>query len=106
MIDGEYHVRWRCWAECDVPDTAGRVYESTAVVLMPTGSEIAACVVWQMASNNDRGVGLWTEDRVVVEIVEPADFAGHYAVEIEIKCKTRGREMTTDELREMYSEVE
>ena len=104
-MDREYDVRWRCWSPYDLPITASRLYENRAVVDAPTGSEIAACVVWQEASNNDRGVGLWSEDEVIVEIVEPADFAGHYRVEIEIKCSTKGREMTIYEVREEYAEV-
>ena len=101
----EYDVRWRCWSTYDRPDTVGRVYENRAVVDFPTGSEVASNVVWQEASNNDRGVGLWTEDEVVVEIIEPAEYAGHYRVEIEIKCSTTGREMTADEVRAEYAEV-
>lgn len=105
MSEHEYDVRWRCWSQWDRPDTVGRLYENRAGVDMPTGSEIAACVVWQMAANNDRGVGLWTEDTVIVEIVEPIAFAGHYAVSINIKVETTGREMPADEIKELYEGV-
>lgn len=102
----EYDVRWRCWSVCDLPQPTSRLSESRAVVDFPSGSEIAANVVWQQAANNDRGCGLWTEDEVVVEIVEPAEYAGHYRVEIKITCSTSGREMTTDEVRAEYAELQ
>lgn len=101
----EIDVKWRCWSQWDRPDTTSRPMENRAIVAVPSGGEIAACVVWQQAVNNNRGAGLWTEDEVVVEIIEPEEFAGHYRVEIEVKCTTKGREMTADEVREEYAEV-
>lgn len=104
-MDREYDVRWRCWAWSDQPDTHSRPFKSRAEVAVPVGSEVAACVVWQQAANNDCGAGLWTEDDVVVEILEPAEFAGHYRVAIEVKCTTRGIEMTADEVRAEYADM-
>lgn len=101
----EYDVKWRCWSEWDVPTMMERVRESHAVCVLPTGSEVASNVVWQEASNNSQGVGLWTEDRVIVEIVEPQELAGFYSVEIKISVSTNGREMTADEAKELFSET-
>lgn len=102
----EIDVKWRAWAYYDRPGDGHQLRESRAVVEQPTGSEIAACVVWQEAANNDQCRSLWLEEAVIVEIVEPVEYAGHYEVAIEIKCTTTGREMTTDEVRAEYAEAE
>lgn len=99
----EFDVKWRAWSEYDLPDISSRPIESHAVVPAPLGHEIASSVVWQQASNNNQGLGLWTEDAVVVEILEPQEFAGHYRVEIDFKVTTSGREMTTAEVQEEYA---
>lgn len=101
----EFDVMWRAWSEWDLPDMSSKPIESHAVVDDATGSEIASTVVWQMAANNAQGVGLWTEDAVVVEIIEPVEFAGHYRVSIEFKITTKGRELTAEEVHEEYADV-
>lgn len=80
-------VKWRAWPEWCEP--SGTPRESYAALNMPTGGELAATVVWQLEVNGES----FEEDEMVVEIMEPTEFAGRYLVEIEHSCTTRGREL-------------